>query len=159
MAGMPGGRALFARLRGMFALALWDRRTRRLILARDRLGKKPLYYSRADQPNGAFLFGSEIKALLDLARRAAHAEPRSRSTVISACNTCRRRRPRSPASVKLPAAHYLVVEAMPAGGWRTWRAGALLAAAASRSGAPAPPPGGIAGASLSRISKRRCGCG
>jgi asparagine synthase (glutamine-hydrolysing) len=55
------GPRLFGRLRGMFALALWDRRSRRLILARDRIGEKPLYY--APTP-GAFLFGSEIKALL-----------------------------------------------------------------------------------------------
>jgi asparagine synthase (glutamine-hydrolysing) len=55
------GPDLFRRLRGMFALALWDRRSRRLVLARDRIGKKPLYYARTEQ---AFLFGSEIKALL-----------------------------------------------------------------------------------------------
>src|SRR5438270_2028751 len=59
------GPALFPRLRGMFALALWDRRSRRLILARDRLGKKPLYYAAPADANGrAVLFGSEIKALL-----------------------------------------------------------------------------------------------
>src|SRR5437870_11996146 len=55
------GPGFFARLRGMFALALVDRRSRQLILARDRLGKKPLYYAASA---GAFLFGSEIKALL-----------------------------------------------------------------------------------------------
>jgi asparagine synthase (glutamine-hydrolysing) len=45
---------------GMFALALWDRKERTLFLARDRIGEKPLYYGWS---GGAFLFGSEVKAL------------------------------------------------------------------------------------------------
>ncbi len=48
------------RLNGMFALALWDKQTRTLTLARDRVGKKPLYYGWGGQ---TFLFGSELKAL------------------------------------------------------------------------------------------------
>ena len=49
------------RLRGMFAIALWDAKERRLFLIRDRVGKKPLVYCRR---NGTVLFGSEFKALL-----------------------------------------------------------------------------------------------
>src|SRR3989441_1431569 len=49
-------------LRGMFALAIWNRKDRSLFLARDRVGKKPLYYSRL--PGGGIVFGSEIKAIL-----------------------------------------------------------------------------------------------
>lgn len=45
---------------GMFAIALWDKQTSTLTLARDRIGEKPLYYG---WQNGAFLFGSELKAL------------------------------------------------------------------------------------------------
>jgi len=55
------GAASIGRLRGMFGIALWDARERRLLLARDRAGIKPLYYT--EQP-GALLFGSEAKCLL-----------------------------------------------------------------------------------------------
>lgn len=49
---------------GMFALALWDRQERMLILARDRLGEKPLYYGwQGEGAGAAFLFGSELKAI------------------------------------------------------------------------------------------------
>jgi asparagine synthase (glutamine-hydrolysing) len=55
-----GFRRALERAVGMFALALWDRQHRRLSLARDRAGEKPLYYGKAGR---AFLYGSELKAL------------------------------------------------------------------------------------------------
>ena len=56
------GDASVTRFRGMFAFALWDARARRLLLARDRVGIKPLYY--AELPEGGLVFGSEIKSIL-----------------------------------------------------------------------------------------------
>jgi asparagine synthase (glutamine-hydrolysing) len=56
------GEYCFEHLRGMFALALWDQKTQRLILARDRIGIKPLFYG--DGPNG-IVFGSELKCIRD----------------------------------------------------------------------------------------------
>lgn len=55
------GSACFSRLRGMFAIAVWVQSERRLILARDRMGIKPLYYCLQD---GEIYFGSELKTIL-----------------------------------------------------------------------------------------------
>ena len=101
------GPKIFSRLRGMFALAIWDRRSQRLILGRDRLGKKPLYYAATTT---AFLFGSEIKALLTWpgVPRTADLSAIDRYLTLGYVPT--------PDTAfagirKLPAAHYLVVEA------------------------------------------------
>ncbi|MCE9585950.1 asparagine synthase (glutamine-hydrolyzing) [Candidatus Uhrbacteria bacterium] len=51
----------FERLEGMFAIAIWDAKLKRLVIARDRLGKKPLYWT---EKNGTIWFASELKALL-----------------------------------------------------------------------------------------------
>jgi asparagine synthase (glutamine-hydrolysing) len=59
------------KLRGMFAIALYDERRRCMVLARDRLGKKPLHYSFVA---GQFLFGSEIKSLLAAAPELAEVD-------------------------------------------------------------------------------------
>jgi asparagine synthase (glutamine-hydrolysing) len=60
------------KLRGMFAIALYDRRQRRLLLARDRLGKKPLHYAWSQ---GRLLFASEMKAILAVAPELAEVNP------------------------------------------------------------------------------------
>ncbi len=59
---LEGARCL-DRLFGMFAIALWDKHKQELFLARDRLGKKPLYYYHDEK---RFIFGSEIKAILEI---------------------------------------------------------------------------------------------
>jgi asparagine synthase (glutamine-hydrolysing) len=66
----------FARaLNGQFALAIWDRPRGRLVLARDRMGQKPLYYSQT--PTGGLVFGSEPKALLQHPEVPRRLDPKS----------------------------------------------------------------------------------
>jgi asparagine synthase (glutamine-hydrolysing) len=60
------------KLRGMFGLAIYDERRHQLLLARDRLGKKPLYYA---EQNGRLFFASEIKAILAVAPELATINP------------------------------------------------------------------------------------
>ncbi|MDG3002686.1 asparagine synthase (glutamine-hydrolyzing) [Paludisphaera mucosa] len=67
------GEGMFAEARGQFAVSLWDRRTRTLILGRDRIGICPLYYAQAD---GWLLWGSEIKAILASGMIRAEADVR-----------------------------------------------------------------------------------
>src|SRR5262249_38925253 len=57
------GKRCVDHLRGMFGLAVWDERNRQLLLARDRLGIKPLYYGEIQ---GRLVFASEVKAILEL---------------------------------------------------------------------------------------------
>ena len=61
------GEAMLSRLNGIFAFAIWDSRRQALLIARDALGVKPLYYAAL---NGRFAFASEIKALLKLVPEA-----------------------------------------------------------------------------------------
>ncbi len=99
------GEECFARLRGMFALALWDRNRRRMVLARDRIGKKPLFYFHDSK---RFIFGSELKAILAAGNIPADSDVSAISDYfaflyIPAPKTIYR------AIRKLRAAHYLVV--------------------------------------------------
>ncbi len=71
------GEGMLERLRGQFALALWDERKQRLILARDRFGICPLYWTRQKGPHGeCLLFASEIKGLLASGLVDARPDPR-----------------------------------------------------------------------------------
>lgn len=94
-----------ARLNGMFAFALWDRQTRELTLARDRMGEKPLYYG---VHGGTLLFGSELKALV------AHPEFRPEIDRQALAAFMRLGYVPAPASIwrgicKLPAASWMTV--------------------------------------------------
>ncbi|HZK91132.1 MAG TPA: asparagine synthase (glutamine-hydrolyzing) [Stellaceae bacterium] len=130
------GPRVFDRMRGMFALALWDRRTRQLILARDRLGKKPLYYAPT---SGGLLFGSEIKALLTWP-----GMPRVPNLTAIDHYLSLQYVPAPETAFagvfRVPAAHYLVVSPDPEGAWRDmelvryWR---LPEPNAARAGRPA----------------------
>lgn len=73
-------------LNGMFALALWDRRGRELLLARDPLGVKPVYY--AEPSPGTLLFASEIKALCAHPRLAREVDPVAVQQHLSFCHAC-----------------------------------------------------------------------
>jgi asparagine synthase (glutamine-hydrolysing) len=68
------GDRLLEQLRGMFAFALWDRRNRRLMLARDRIGIKPLYYLA--EP-GRLAFASELRAIRQLSKQPIEIDPQS----------------------------------------------------------------------------------
>jgi len=74
------GDALVDHLRGMFAFALWDRANDRLMLARDRIGEKPLYYFES---NRDILFGSELRALLQDAGVRRTVDPQALDHYLS----------------------------------------------------------------------------
>jgi asparagine synthase (glutamine-hydrolysing) len=101
------GERLVEDLRGMFAFAIWDSKQRKLLLARDRVGKKPLYYAYV--PGKHLVFGSEIKALLASSVLQREVDFRSLDHYLSFLYVP------GNASIfkgiaKLPAAHTLVCE-------------------------------------------------
>lgn len=100
------GTAFVRDLNGMFAIALWDDRLKRLVLARDRAGEKPLYYWLYD---GTLLFGSEIKSILTCPDVSRELDPDAVAQYFFYGYVP------APQTVyadikKLPAAHLMVVE-------------------------------------------------
>ncbi len=101
------GLEFVSRLRGMFAFAIFDRRNRRLVLARDPIGKKPLYYS-LDERRG-LVFASEIKSILQYPGIARDVDPEALDLFLTLEYVP------APYSIfrsvrKLPAGHILVYE-------------------------------------------------
>ncbi|MFL5899068.1 MAG: asparagine synthase (glutamine-hydrolyzing) [Solirubrobacterales bacterium] len=74
------GEGFVERLRGMFAIALWDKRRRRLLLARDRFGIKPLYYRHV---GGELSFASELKGMLEQPGFSREIDPRAVSAYLA----------------------------------------------------------------------------
>ena len=100
------GTEAFARLRGMFALAIWDRRDRTLVLARDRFGKKPLFYHHSAS---AFVFGSEPKTVLQDPSIEAAPDLDAIHHDLDGTGMSRRHGPRSQASEKVLPGHWMKV--------------------------------------------------
>ena len=96
------------RLNGMFAIALWDSECRRLLLLRDRMGIKPLFYSVR---NGALYFASEVKCILAAGGSAARIDPRGVDQLLTfECTVA-------------PATLFDDVRKVPPGSWLTWHDG------------------------------------
>jgi asparagine synthase (glutamine-hydrolysing) len=102
------GISVLDRLSGMFAFALWDRKRQTLLLARDRLGKKPLYYGVAS--DSSLVFGSELAALAQVPGLLGKINPCAVEDFFAFGYIP------DPLSIyqgvhKLPAAHYLLIHA------------------------------------------------
>jgi len=110
------GEQCVTRLAGMFAFALWDARRHILVLGRDRLGKKPLYYWQGD---GVFLFASEIKALLCHPAVPRALDPEAFHHYLAFGYAPAHRSMLAGVS-KLPAAHVALVERGQLGARRYW---------------------------------------
>ena len=98
-------------LRGMFAIAIWDKVERSLFLARDRVGKKPLLYSH--QTNGDLVFGSEFQALLKHPSVSREVEPEAIDAYLS--YSC----------VPAPLTAFKSIRKLEPGHWLRWKNGAI----------------------------------
>ena len=104
------GLDFIARLNGMFAIALWDARQRRLLLTRDRVGIKPLYYSVR---HGNLYFGSEVKCILAADGSTRETDPRGIDQLLTLEYTAS------------PTTLFKDVRKLPPGSWLTWSDGEI----------------------------------
>jgi asparagine synthase (glutamine-hydrolysing) len=102
------GLDFISRLNGMFAIALWDAKERRLLLTRDRVGIKPLYYSLR---NGNLYFGSEVKCILAAGGSAREPDPCGIDQLLTLEYTAS------------PVTLFTDVYKLPPGTWLTWTSG------------------------------------
>jgi asparagine synthase (glutamine-hydrolysing) len=116
------GEGFAERLRGMFAVAVWDAKRRRLTLARDRFGIKPLYYSAA---GGRLAFASELKAMLELPGFSREIDPKALAAYLTFN------------SIPAPLTIFAAARKLPAGCTLSWQGGEP---AMSRYARPAPVP-------------------
>jgi asparagine synthase (glutamine-hydrolysing) len=103
------GEDFVQRLRGMFAVALWDEKEKKLILVRDRLGIKPLYYTLLD--DRTLVFGSELKAVLVHPRVKREVEPRALDFFMTL------------EYIPAPLSIFRGIHKLPAGHWLAYRDG------------------------------------
>jgi asparagine synthase (glutamine-hydrolysing) len=101
------GPSFVSRLRGMFALAIWDRRRQRLFCARDHFGQKPFFYTEI---GGRLLFASEIKALLAHPDVTREPEPAAIDYYLSL------------RMIPPPLTMFRGIRKLPAGHWLQWSA-------------------------------------
>jgi asparagine synthase (glutamine-hydrolysing) len=120
------GEGFVERLRGMFAIALWDARERRLFLARDRFGIKPLYYREAGE---TLSFASELKAMLEQPGFSRQIDPQAVAAYL-AFN-----------SIPAPLTIFAEARKLPAGHLALWADGKLTLTRYAR---PEPVPAGEA---------------
>jgi asparagine synthase (glutamine-hydrolysing) len=104
------GLDFMVRMNGMFAIALWDARRRRLLLTRDRVGIKPLYYSLR---NGNLYFGSEVKSILAAGGSGREIDPQGLDQLLTFEYTAS------------PTTLFRDVHKLPPGGWLTWSDGKI----------------------------------
>ena len=104
------GLDFIGRLNGMFAIALWDAPSRRLLLTRDRAGIKPLYFSLHQ---GNLYFGSEVKCILAAGGSTREIDPRGIDQLLTLEYTAS------------PVTLFKDVHKLPPGGWLTWTEGEI----------------------------------